>query len=347
MKSKKYYKIELTRTGYLFIALCLGIGIAALNTGNNLLYLTFGMMLSFIILSGLLSNNTLHGIRLIPHFPKRVFARTALPVRFEILNGKKRFPSFAISVLPSNAEGIRSGGAFALKIPAQSSQTALSHVEFAKRGYQSLPTIRIETSYPFGLLRKYSLQGSEERSLVYPEITQIRSDLGAENQFLGELLTGHRGDSGNPYGIRDFAYGDPYRFIHWRSSAKRGKLRLKEFEDEKRVSIEIDLRLRPEGDTGAAEKRRERAISLAASLIQRLVEADVDVFLRINGETVPGKHPDELFAALALCAPPSMGLDYAALSRESHAIVVSDLPQSALPTGNLLTLHEGNLFDEA
>lgn len=349
-KKTAYYKIEITRVGYLFIVLCIGIGIAGLNTGNNLLYLTFGMMLSFIILSGLLSNNTLNGVRLTPHFPKRVFARTALPIRFEIHNAKRRFPSFAISVLPSNTDEIRTGGTFVLKIPPGSAETAVSRIEFARRGRQPLPDFRVETSYPFGLLRKYKVQGSEETSLVYPQIVPIRSDLGLENQYLGELLSGSRGDSGNPYGIRDFKYGDPYRFIHWKSSAKRGELRLKEFENEKRVSIEIDLRLEadaPGTDAAPRAFARERAVSLAASLAQRLMAMDVDVFLRVNGEPVESKHSDDILAALALCAPPVREPEYRALSREGHAIVVSDLPPTALPTDALLTIHRDNLAEYA
>ena len=44
-----------TKEGLTFIALSLFVGFAAINTGNNLLYLTFGIMMSFVAASGFLS----------------------------------------------------------------------------------------------------------------------------------------------------------------------------------------------------------------------------------------------------------------------------------------------------
>ena len=44
-----------TRAGWSFFALCFGVGFAALNTGNNLLYLVMALMLAFLVLSGVLS----------------------------------------------------------------------------------------------------------------------------------------------------------------------------------------------------------------------------------------------------------------------------------------------------
>ena len=44
-----------TRAGWIFFALTLGVGFAALNTGNNLTYLVLSLMLAFLVLSGVLS----------------------------------------------------------------------------------------------------------------------------------------------------------------------------------------------------------------------------------------------------------------------------------------------------
>ena len=50
-----------TRAGWLFFVIIFGVGFAALNTGNNLLYLVLALMLSFLVLSGLLSESALRG----------------------------------------------------------------------------------------------------------------------------------------------------------------------------------------------------------------------------------------------------------------------------------------------
>ena len=51
-----------TRAGWAFFAITFGVGFAALNTGNNLLYLVLSLMLAFLVLSGVLSESALRGI---------------------------------------------------------------------------------------------------------------------------------------------------------------------------------------------------------------------------------------------------------------------------------------------
>ncbi|HEY5647938.1 MAG TPA: DUF58 domain-containing protein, partial [Nitrospiria bacterium] len=82
--------------------LTLAVGIAAINTGNNLLYLIVGMMLSLIIVSGVLSEQSLKNIKFLWKFPSRIFARKPAEVELYIQNEKKVLPSlsFRISKTP-------------------------------------------------------------------------------------------------------------------------------------------------------------------------------------------------------------------------------------------------------
>ncbi len=52
-------RLSFTREGQILVFLSVGVGFAAINTGNNLLYLLLGWLLSFIIASGVLSEATL------------------------------------------------------------------------------------------------------------------------------------------------------------------------------------------------------------------------------------------------------------------------------------------------
>ena len=65
-----------TKEGLTFIALSLFVGFAAINTGNNLLYLTFGIMMSFVVASGVLSMINLSRIDVRLRSPGDVFALT-------------------------------------------------------------------------------------------------------------------------------------------------------------------------------------------------------------------------------------------------------------------------------
>ena len=63
--------LRATRAGWCFVAIIFGVGFAALNTGNNLLYLVFALMLAFLVLSGVLSEASLRGIRIERHLHHR------------------------------------------------------------------------------------------------------------------------------------------------------------------------------------------------------------------------------------------------------------------------------------
>ena len=79
-----------TRAGWIFFLLTFGVGFAALNTGNNLLYLVLALMLSFLVLSGVLSESALRGIRVRRRLPAEIFAERPTPVALEIHNEQKR-----------------------------------------------------------------------------------------------------------------------------------------------------------------------------------------------------------------------------------------------------------------
>ena len=68
-------KLRPTRAGWVFFLLLFGVGFAALNTGNNLLYLVLSFLLAFLTLSGVLSESALRGIEVRRRLPGELFKR--------------------------------------------------------------------------------------------------------------------------------------------------------------------------------------------------------------------------------------------------------------------------------
>ena len=66
--------LNIKAPGWYFIALVFAVGLAAVNTGNNLLYLILGAMLSFIVASGILSNIDLKDLKVRSYLPEHLFA---------------------------------------------------------------------------------------------------------------------------------------------------------------------------------------------------------------------------------------------------------------------------------
>src|SRR2546428_3546346 len=63
-----------TRDGWWCLGAALGLGFAAINTGNNLLYLLVSMLLGLIIVSGVLSEQSIRRVRVEPVLPDELFA---------------------------------------------------------------------------------------------------------------------------------------------------------------------------------------------------------------------------------------------------------------------------------
>ncbi|MGH9676315.1 MAG: DUF58 domain-containing protein, partial [Candidatus Acidiferrum sp.] len=91
---------EFTRIGAIYVAIIFVIGIAGLNTGNNLLYIIVSALLAAIVVSGVASAGMLRRLELDASLPMHVFARRKVLGRFTLRNHRLWAPAFSISVTP-------------------------------------------------------------------------------------------------------------------------------------------------------------------------------------------------------------------------------------------------------
>ena len=94
------FDYDVTRVGIAYVLAVLVIGIAALNTGNNLLYVIVAAMLAAIIVSGLASAGVLRGLELDVRLPERVFAGRPATGKIAVRNCRRWVASFSIRVIP-------------------------------------------------------------------------------------------------------------------------------------------------------------------------------------------------------------------------------------------------------
>lgn len=92
---------EVTRVGMIYAIATLLIGIAALNTGNNLLYIIVATMLAAMVVSGVVSAVVLRDLELDVRLPDHVFAGKPVLGRILLHNPRRWLPSFSIHVVPS------------------------------------------------------------------------------------------------------------------------------------------------------------------------------------------------------------------------------------------------------
>jgi uncharacterized protein (DUF58 family) len=92
---------DVTRAGMIYILISVVIGIAAINTGNNLLYVVVAALLSAILVSGVASALVLRGLDLDVLLPEHVFAARPMLARLLLRNTSTWLPSFSVRVVPA------------------------------------------------------------------------------------------------------------------------------------------------------------------------------------------------------------------------------------------------------
>jgi uncharacterized protein (DUF58 family) len=97
------FDYDVTREGVAYLVLTMIIGIAALNTGNNLLFLVVSAMLAAVLVSGVASAALLRGLELDVSFPEHVFAGIKMLGRFTLRNVRHVVPALSVSIVPPKA----------------------------------------------------------------------------------------------------------------------------------------------------------------------------------------------------------------------------------------------------
>ena len=255
-------RIRFSRGGILFSAGAFSIGFAAINTGNNLLYLLLGAMLGFIAVSSWLSEQVIGGVRVIRRVPRGVTVGNPVRIQYHVESKKKRIPGFCLEI---GEEGLP-GQAFIPFLRAGQDAEARSENRFVRRGLFPLEAVTVSTSFPFGLFRKSLSLKQKGELVVWPRTDRpVRTPrpAGGRNPSSGILALGAAGPRGEYRGLRGYRPGDDPKDIHWRTTARLGTPVVREYEQSNAETLWVCLDAR--GEPGEhAEAAVETAASLAA-----------------------------------------------------------------------------------
>lgn len=300
---RKRRRLKLTREGKYFVFITIAVGLAAINTGNNLLYLVLGWLLSVIVASGLMSDASLRKISLDRRPPPRVHATVPFLMELILENGKKYLSSFSVEVEDLVAGKPIDKKCYFLKVPPGRTQRTSYRHTFSRRGLYKLDGFRVGSKFPFALfLKTRHLQATDEL-LVLPAVRPVpQPPPRARN--LGEAAVNQAGRYGDFFGLREYREGDDRRDVHWRSTARTGRTMVREYEQEaqRRATIVVDNAL-PMGAGPALVDALEEAVSLAASLANTYISRGYTVSVVARGGHVPlGAGPNHLVRVLKFLA---------------------------------------------
>ena len=243
-------RLTLTRAGTIVIALCFAVGFAALNTGNNLLFFGWGLLLSSILVSGILSEATLRSVHVEAHPPHELRAGVASSLPF-VVHNQRRLPAYAVDVQAllrarATVEPMLKR-AFLLRLVPGERRSADVGIVPRQRGTMIVEAARVYTAFPFGFFEKEKrvVMQPPMALLVFPARVQLGTALAELLTRLGETPARRAGAGDELFSLRPFRTGDDPRRIAWRRSAKTGRVVVKESEAARSHDVLLELVFTP------------------------------------------------------------------------------------------------------
>lgn len=289
-------RLKLTREGKFFILITFGVGFVGILTANNLLYVLLGILLSLIIVSGLLSEASLRGLRVTRKLPLRAQVGRPHLVEIEVHNDKKSMPSYAIEVEDLRAGQPADKRCFFLKVSPGSSQVAAYRRVPARRGLDQHIGFRVATRFPFGFFEKSRELNRPGDLIIYPAVDPIelpRPVTGSSHQMDGSAM--RRGSGDDILGLRAMREGDDPRDIYWKRSTTRGAQVIMEraTEMQNRVHLSLDNLVTDDGPSTDRQLIFERQIRDVASRVVAHLRRGEPTTITTTSGAVHAAHPSE------------------------------------------------------
>jgi len=175
-----------------------------------------------------------------------------------------------------------------------------------RRGVYEIGKFVLHISDPLGFFKRKINVSNEKKIYVFPFIVSFQK----LNVYLSEPLSGIKAkyqinsDYTSIAGVRDYVQGDPLSMIHWKQTAHRNKLTVKEldFTASKRIYIILNLYRKN-------LQFQDSATAIAASIANYAIHHHLPVGLIVNGNSemdLPqndsGYHLMKLFKMLAFAS---------------------------------------------
>jgi uncharacterized protein (DUF58 family) len=293
--------VRLTSIGTSFVIFTIVIGFAAINTGNNSLYIGLAFMLACLLLSGVASRGGLKHLSVELGGIDEAWAGRAAEGRLRIAN---RSPIWNVRDVVITSDEL-AAPIFVPIVHRRSDGWVTAPFLFQKRGIVQLKTLDLYTRYPFGFFLKKRRVRISGEVIVFPRLVEDGLDRERFQPIEGDLHPINRPGAGTEvHSFREYVRGDSLRQVYWKKSASLGRWIIKqpELEAGRAAYVVVD----PYRPRGVSDEDFERMISEAATFIYYALRRGLDVVLslpRVTLRSKPDERPTTIFRALALLEP--------------------------------------------
>ena len=289
--------VRLTRIGTAFVIFTVVIGFAAINTGNNSLYIGLSFMLGCLLLSGIASKGGLKHLVVELDGVEEAWAMRPAHGRLRIIN---RSPIWNVRDVIVTSDDLDAPLCIPL-IERRGEIIVHAMFRFRRRGLVHLSRIDLYTRYPFGFFLKKRRPRLDGDVVVFPRLLDEGVARDRFRLVEGEVDTSNRIGGGTEiHSFRDYVRGDSLRRVHWKKSASLGRWIIKQTEVE--VGRSIHIVVDPFRPADVSEESFEEMISEAATFLDDALRRGLEIAFSVPHVTLRSGHDGNaaMFRALAL-----------------------------------------------
>ncbi|MFG0307327.1 MAG: DUF58 domain-containing protein [Phycisphaerales bacterium JB040] len=221
--------------GWVFVLTTLFLAIGAFNGQNNLLFFTFGLGVTAILVSGVIGGSSILGLTIERLPPGTAQIGSNASLRYEARNTNRFLPIFGVTIdeiVDRDRTTAQTSLVPALILSLRAGETSHPRATVVPRrsGVLTLRGYRVRSSMPFGLLEKRIEFPRVHQIDVVPATLPVR---GSASQSRGRSVSTssspsrHAGGMEEFLGVREYVPGDPTRSISWARSAAHDTLVVK------------------------------------------------------------------------------------------------------------------------
>jgi uncharacterized protein (DUF58 family) len=272
----RYPSFCITREGAYWLLVAAVLFTTGWWKGLNVVLMLSFLMLLIWLLNFFQAGHRLHRLKGQRHITGPIFAGTPFRLELELTNeaAKEQMGLRLVDSGPDHRLNF-----FAVRLEAGATARFVEQVVRPRRCRYELHPLRVVNGYPFGLVERSRPISPEEDIVVLPRLGKVY------RRKLQRFLNHSAFDGSRPrrsprpqllvatdlHGVRPYQHGDSPRSIHWRTTARRGELMVREFEEgsDDNLILVLDPWQPPaEFDTEKAfsEELLEDAVSLAGTI---------------------------------------------------------------------------------
>ena len=345
-------RMSITREGIIYVTIMTVMFLGSIIGHTNMLMFVFAMMIGPWVLNGWIAFTILrrmHAKRTLPH---RVMAGETVSIEIEAANHKWYLSSWLLVARDqvAHARDRFQASALFVRVPAGETRRGHYFVRFSQRGEYSFGPLELTTHFPLGLVERGLLFNDFAKLIVHPRVGRMTSRWRGDLWNATELAEQRQMRAGlfddEFQRIREYRVGDNPKAIHWRTTARRGELMVREFQQTRDRDLVLLLELwQPDQPTASDLDRVELAISFAATVLHESLRESREARLQmivVGSQTSAWDHHSNLEAALdqlalasgsaAADVRPVIDSTMQRISNSSRVVVVSARPRSELLT---------------